>query len=57
MRRTPASTQASNSARGVAVCTNVYLRTGDGWKMLMHHASPAPAAAAPRGAEAPKILH
>ena len=44
-------------ARGVAVCTNVYLRTGDGWKMLMHHASPAPAAAVARGGEAPKILH
>jgi ketosteroid isomerase-like protein len=49
--------EGEQRARGVAVCTNVYLRTGNGWRMLMHHASPAPAAAAPRGNEAPKILH
>jgi ketosteroid isomerase-like protein len=28
--------------RGVAVCTNVFLRTPSGWRMVMHHASPAP---------------
>ena len=40
------------------VATNVYLRTAAGWRMIVHHASPAPAQpqAAPR-AEAPKILH
>ena len=42
------------------VATNVYLRTAAGWRMIVHHASPAPAqgeppAAAP--AAAPKILH
>ena len=41
-----------------AVATNVYLRTAAGWRMIVHHASPAPAQppAAPRDA-APKILH
>jgi len=41
------------------VATNVYLRTGAGWRMIVHHASPAPAApppAAPREAP-PKTLH
>ena len=40
------------------VATNVYLRTAAGWRMIVHHASPAPAQpqAAPREA-GPKILH
>ena len=33
------------SPRGVAVCTNVFLRTPSGWRLVMHHASPAPAVA------------
>jgi ketosteroid isomerase-like protein len=33
-----------NTPRGTAVCTNVFLRTPYGWRMVMHHASPAPAA-------------
>ena len=28
---------------GIAVCTNIFLRTPYGWRMVMHHASPAPA--------------
>jgi len=41
------------------VATNVYLRTATGWRMIVHHASPAPgqpAPAAPRNAP-PKMLH
>ena len=41
------------------VATNVYLRTAAGWRMIAHHASPAPgeaAAEAPPPAT-PKILH
>jgi uncharacterized protein (TIGR02246 family) len=40
------------------IATNVYLRTAAGWRMIVHHASPAPAQpqAAPRET-APKILH
>jgi ketosteroid isomerase-like protein len=40
------------------VATNVYLRTGAGWRMIVHHASPAPGKAeAPRREGSPKILH
>ena len=39
------------------VATNVYLRTGGGWRMIAHHASPAPQAARPSAAETPKTLH
>ena len=40
------------------VATNVYLRTAAGWRMIVHHASPAPEAATPDPvAVAPKILH
>jgi ketosteroid isomerase-like protein len=41
------------------VATNVYLRTGAGWRMIVHHASPAPAEAEPSPAQqgGPKILH
>jgi ketosteroid isomerase-like protein len=43
------------------VATNIYLRTAAGWKMIVHHASPAPAegaaAAPPPEISGPKILH
>ena len=46
--------------RGPVIATNVYLRTERGWRMVAHHASPAPATAAtepePRRA-ASKTLH
>ena len=29
--------------RGTAIVTNVFLRTPSGWRMVMHHSSPAPA--------------
>jgi ketosteroid isomerase-like protein len=40
------------------VATNVYLRTAAGWRMIVHHASAAPAQpqSEPRPA-APKLLH
>jgi ketosteroid isomerase-like protein len=41
--------------RPTVVTTNVYIRTGSGWRMLVHHASPAPQAPGP--AEGSKILH
>src|SRR5512140_3511702 len=39
------------NASGSAVCTNIFLRTPYGWRMVMHHASPAPSVAstAPSG--------
>ena len=40
------------------VATNVYLRTAAGWRMIVHHASPAPAQPQPAPTDiAPKILH
>ncbi len=46
-------------ARPPMVATNVYLRTPAGWRMVVHHASPAPAEAAadPAPTSPPKILH
>ena len=46
-------------AHAPVVATNVYLRTAAGWRMIVHHASPAPAQA--EGASSrdapPKFLH
>jgi len=40
------------------VATNVYLRTAAGWRMIVHHASPAPAEKQPPAPEPPpKTLH
>ena len=43
------------------VATNVYLRTAAGWRMIVHHASPAPAQAQQQKPPArdtqPKTLH
>jgi ketosteroid isomerase-like protein len=41
------------------IATNVYLRTAAGWRMIVHHASPAPVQALPaEPREAPpKFLH
>ena len=41
------------------IATNVYLRTAAGWRMIVHHASPAPLEAPPmQPKEAPpKFLH
>jgi ketosteroid isomerase-like protein len=45
---------------GPVVATNVYLRSGAGWRMVAHHASPSPGQAevpAPATAAGPKTLH
>ena len=34
---------ADESAHGAAVATNVMMRTPSGWRVVCHHASPAPA--------------
>ena len=43
--------------RPPVVATNVYLRTAAGWRMIVHHASPAPGAVAEPPPAQPKILH
>lgn len=48
--------QGESRPRAAVAATNVYLRTGGGWRMILHHGSPTPPEArAP--ADAPKILH
>ncbi len=46
-------------AQAPVVATNVYLRTAAGWKMIVHHASPAPVQAEPAQPREPppKFLH
>jgi ketosteroid isomerase-like protein len=39
------------------VATNVYLRTASGWRMVAHHASPAPGVVADAPPPAAKTLH
>ena len=40
------------------IATNVYLRTAAGWRMIVHHASPAPTAPPPAPRDAPpNFLH
>ena len=39
------------------VATNVYMRSGNGWKMVMHHASPSPKLERSSAAVRPKTLH
>lgn len=48
--------QGESRSRAPIAATNVYLRTGKGWRMILHHGSPAPAEAR-ASAESPKILH
>ena len=43
--------------RAPVVATNVYLRTAAGWRMIVHHASPAPGAPPAPPPAQPKILH
>lgn len=51
--------QGRDSRPAAIVATNVYLRTAAGWRMVVHHASPAPGQAEPKPSReaSPKILH
>ena len=48
--------QGETRPRAPVAATNVYLRTGSGWRMILHHGSPAPPEARVP-VESPKILH
>jgi uncharacterized protein (TIGR02246 family) len=48
--------QGEARPRAPIAATNVYLRTGNGWRMILHHGSPAPQATR-ASVESPKILH
>lgn len=39
------------------LATNVYYKTPQGWRMVVHHASPPIAGQAPEVAQVPKVLH
>jgi len=49
----------AGGGHSIVVTTNVYMRSGGGWRMVLHHGSPAPAPAVRRDipVEAPKVLH
>ena len=50
--------QGADSRPAPILATNIYLRTGAGWRMIVHHASPAPGEAEPpKRSASPKILH
>ena len=51
--------QGEPRPRAPVAATNVYLRTGNGWRMILHHGSPAPQAprASAESPSSPKILH
>ena len=44
-------------AHGPVIATNIYLRTGNGWRMVVHHASAAPPSPDSESKRAPKTLH
>mgnify|MGYP006275910631 FL=1 len=44
-------------AVGTMIATNVYVKTGEGWRMLVHHASPAPAPEQPTRRRTSAVLH
>ena len=48
--------QGESRPRVPVAVTNVYLRTGNGWRMILHHGSPAPQTSR-ASADSPKILH
>lgn len=48
--------QGESRPRVPIAATNLYLRTGNGWRMILHHGSAAPQPAR-AGVESPKILH
>jgi ketosteroid isomerase-like protein len=37
------TTADESRSRGCVLATNIYMRTERGWRMMVHHASPAPA--------------
>jgi len=49
--------EGESRQRAAVAATNVYLRTGGGWRMILHHGSPTPPEARVPAADAPKILH
>jgi uncharacterized protein (TIGR02246 family) len=51
------SVAGETRARNPVIATNIYMRTDSGWRMVMHHASPAPGSPEHEAKRAPKTLH
>jgi ketosteroid isomerase-like protein len=39
------------------IATNVFLKTAQGWRLVLHHASPGSPRQMPEISEAPSVLH
>jgi ketosteroid isomerase-like protein len=48
---------AEGQRLGYVMATNVYLKTGLGWRMVTHHASPGTPGEPPELVETPSVLH
>jgi uncharacterized protein (TIGR02246 family) len=48
---------ADGPRTGWIVATNVYVKTGEGWRMVAHHASPGAPDEIPEIADTPSVLH
>ena len=51
------SVSGDTRSRGCVLATNIYMRTDSGWRMMVHHASPAPVAADEPEPRRTKTLH
>jgi len=51
------SVAGETRTRNPVIATNIYLRTERGWRMVAHHASPAPVAVSEEPRRAVKTLH
>jgi len=51
------SVAGETQERGPVISTNIYMRTENGWRMVVHHASPAPVSPDAEAKRAPKTLH
>lgn len=51
------SVASETRTRNPVIATNIYLRTERGWRMVAHHASPAPVAVSEEPRRAAKTLH
>ena len=51
------SVAGESQARNPVIATNIYMRTERGWRMVVHHASPAPVSPDAEAKRAPKTLH
>ncbi len=53
------SAEGRGEARSIVIATNVYLRSVSGWRMVLHHGSPASSATPRREGvlDTPKVLH